>query len=85
MPRILERLVNQLKGKVENPYAAATAQLEKHGILKPGTEELTAYGRKRDAMTPEQRAKDRASKYTGRKHAPGEYSYNAATNRTKLK
>lgn len=85
MPKIYDRLVSQLKDKgVANPYATAQQQLEKFGILKPGTQELTAKGEQRNAMSPAQRAKDRAAKYSGN-HKPSEYSYNPKTNLAKLR
>jgi len=46
MPRVWEDRVNAIKkstGKKKgavNPYAVATAQLQKEGKLKPGTREL---------------------------------------------
>jgi hypothetical protein len=47
MPKVWEDLVNKIKasGKGKgrgavNPYAVATAQLQKKGVLKPGTREL---------------------------------------------
>ena len=36
MPKILEKRVKALKGKVKNPYAVATAALQKEGKLKKG-------------------------------------------------
>jgi len=65
MPAILERLVSQLqaKGKSKSAaYAIATATLQRSGNLKKGTNKATAKGKRRGAMTPGQRAKDRASK-----------------------
>ena len=86
MPAILERLVSQLvaKGKSKSSaYAIATSQLQKHGELKPGTQEATSKGTKRGAMTPSARAKDRAAKKSRR--SPKAYEYNANTNRATLK
>lgn len=47
MPAVWEKMVNAIKrsnkGKGKgavNPYAVATAQLQKKGVLKPGTREL---------------------------------------------
>ena len=83
-PQILHRLASQLTSRgVENPYAAATAQLEKHGLMKDG--QLTEKGKVRNAMSPAERAKDRAAKYSGGKHAPGDYDYNKKTNMATLK
>ena len=84
MPAILDRLVRQLTGKVDNPYAVAVSQLEKHGILKQGSMELTKKGAIRNSMTPAERAKDRAAKYSG-SHKPSAYTYNPKTNRARLK
>lgn len=88
MPRILERLTNQLAAKgydKSSAYAIATSQLQKAGDLKPGTNQATAKGIKRGNMTPGERAKDREVKYSGGKHKAGEYKYNAKTNRATLK
>jgi len=84
MPKILDRLVNQLKAKnVANPYAVATSQLQKSGVLKKGTQKLTPKGAKRQAMGAEGRAKDRAAKYSGKKSS--EFVYSKKTNRATLK
>src|SRR5262245_19984805 len=83
MPKIMERLVGQLKGKVDNPYAVATSQLQKHGILKKGTQELTPKGEQRQALGNAGRAKDRAAKASGN-HAPSDYTYDPASNRATL-
>ncbi len=80
-PEILDRLVQQLmdKGKSKDAaYAIATASLQKNGVLKPGTQQLTAKGEKRNSMSAGERAKDRAAKKDGNK--PEEYSYNKKTN-----
>ena len=58
------------------------------GILKSrgdmnASGELTAKGRARNNMTAEERAKDRASKATGK--PAGSFKYNPATNSTRLK
>ena len=86
MPKILERLVSQLKakGKSESAaYAIATSALQKSGNLKPGSTKATPKGKRRGAMTPGQRAKDRAAKKSGNKKS--DYNYNAKTNRATLK
>lgn len=90
MPKILDRLVSQLKAKGHNDRAAhaiAVSSLQKSGNLdKHG--EATAKGRKRGEMTPAQRAKDRAIKYsskTGKRHRASDYSYSPKTNRATLK
>ncbi len=82
MPAILERLVGQLqsKGKSKSSaFAIATSVLQKRGLLKKGTQQATAKGTKRGAMTPAARAKDRAAKYS--KGKTKDYKYNSKTNR----
>jgi len=74
--------MRQLRGKgVKNPKTAAYGLLNKAGLLK-GTK-LTAKGRRRNAMTPGQRAKARAAKASGRPARA--YKYNKRTNRAKLR
>ena len=80
-PDILDRLVTQLrdKGMEKNKaYAVATSQLQKRGVLKKGTNDLTAHGEKRDSMGAAGRAKDRAAKKDGK--SPKDYNYNPRTN-----
>lgn len=87
MPAILERLVSQLqaKGKSKSSaFAIATSVLQKRGELKKGTQQATAKGAKRGAMTPSARAKDRAAKYS-KKNKPKDYKYNSKTNRATKK
>ena len=59
MPKILHEAVNRIKakGKVDNPWAAATAALQKAGDLKPGSNKPTAKGVARGKMTRAQRHK----------------------------
>lgn len=86
MPAILERLVSQLKAKgksEKSAYAIATAALQRSGNLKKGSTKATAKGKRRGAMTPAQRAKDRASKRSG--HSTSNYKYNSKTNLATLK
>ena len=86
MPKILERLVRQLKAKGKSEqaaYAIATSSLQKSGNLKKGTAQATAKGKKRGDMTPAARAKDRASKTSG--HPKSAYKYNAKTNLATLR
>ena len=81
MPKILERLVSQLKEKGHDKasaYAIATKALQKSGNLKVGTQTATSKGEHRGNMTPGERAKDRQSKYSGGK--PSDYKYNKKTN-----
>ncbi len=88
MPAILERLVKQLQAKgyqKSSAFAIATSSLQKHGELKKGTQKATAKGLRRGKMTPSERAKDRASKYSKGRHKAKEYSYNSKTNLSKLK
>jgi hypothetical protein len=83
---ILKRLVTQLRRNGMSEGAAnATARkrLQDSGILKKGSDELTEYGKKRQAMGAAGRAKDRAAKRSGRK--PSEYKYNPRTNKATLK
>lgn len=86
MPKILERLVSQLqaKGKSKSAaYAIATKALQKSGNLKPGTSQATAKGKRRGAMTPAARAKDRAAKRGN--HKPSDYKYNKKSNLATLR
>jgi hypothetical protein len=66
-----------------NAYAVATSQLQKHGVLKKGSQELTPKGQTRNAMSPAERAKDRAAKES--KHPASDYKYSPATNRATVK
>ncbi len=80
--KIVERLTRQLRSRGEKgAKSMAIAILTSHGILKDN--KLTAKGKKRNAMTPAQRAKDRAAKASG--HNPHEYKYNKRKNRATLK
>lgn len=64
MPGLLDKAVEGVKqssgkaGKV-NPWAVATAALQRSGSLKKGSQQLTAKGKARSAMSPAQRAKTR--------------------------
>ena len=85
MPKILERLVGQLEAKGKDKgsaFAIATSQLQKHGVLKKGTQELTPKGAERQAMGAEGRAKDRAAQ--GSSHSPSDFTYSNKTNRATL-
>jgi hypothetical protein len=57
MPEIWERAVEHIKKNSPNvnAYAAATSTLQKAGILKRGTRDLTSFGKKRQAMGPKKR------------------------------
>ena len=86
MPKILDRLVKQLRDKGFNKsssYAIATSQLQKSGNLKKGSNKATTIGKVRGTMTPGQRAKDRASKASGKPAAS--FKYNKKTNRATKK
>lgn len=81
MPKILDRLVSQLKANgmsEKQAYAVAVSQLQKSGNLKKGSLEATKKGKVRGQMTPAQRAKDRAAKKSGGK--PSDYKYNKKNN-----
>ena len=67
MPKILDRLVSQLKAQGYNAssaFAIATKMLQKAGDLKKGTRVATKQGIVRGNMTPAQREKARAN-HTG--------------------
>jgi len=82
MPKIVERLTRQLRGKgIKNAKSAAYAFLTRAGLMSGG--KLTAKGKKRNAMTPGQRAKARASKASGKPTRA--YKYNKRTNRATLR
>ena len=71
------QLVNRLAAQVGNK-GEAIAILKKRGdMTAKGT--LTAKGKKRDNMTAEQRALDRAAKASG--NSPKSFTYNPKTNR----
>lgn len=85
MPQILDRLISQLTTKgmsKDKAYATAVKVLTKSGNLDDD-QNLTAKGKKRQAMGAHGRAKDRAAKRAGR--SSSEYKYNPATNRATLK
>lgn len=88
MPPILDRLVKQLKAKgksKEAAYAIATSSLQRAGDLKKGSTEATSKGKRRGSMSPGERAKDRAAKYSNGKHSTSAYTYDKKTNLSKLK
>ena len=81
---MIGRLTRQLDAKgVPNARAEAIAHLQDCGVLRKGTETLTAKGRERTAMGPAGRAKDRAARQTG--HKPSDYVYSRKTNSVRLK
>lgn len=88
MPKILDRLVQQLKDKGYGDNAAraiATSSLQKSGNLKKGSTEPTAKGLVRGDMTPGERATDRAMSYSKKKRKESDYVYNEETNRSTLR
>jgi hypothetical protein len=83
MPQLLTRLTRQLASKGnKNAKGMAIAILKKNGQLNDNGE-LTAVGKKRQALGKAGRAKDRAAKYSGGKAS--EYKYNSKTNRATKK
>lgn len=76
--KLLDRLAKQTGDK-----GMAIGLLKKRGDMKRGSTELTAKGKKREALGPAGRAKDRAAKASG--HDPGSYSYDKKANTTKLR
>jgi len=82
---LLERLTEQLrtqKGAPEDPEGAARAILVKRGhMTKDG--KYTEAGKKRNSMTAEERAKDRASKKL--KKPVSAFKYTPRTNTATLK
>lgn len=73
------QLVDRLAAQVGDK-GMAIAILKKRGDLN-SEGKLTAHGRKRDAMTASERAKDRASKQTG--EPASNFTYDPVTNRAK--
>ena len=59
MPKILDKAVKEIKKSSPgvNPYAVATATLQKSGELKPGTNKATPKGVARGNMTKAERHK----------------------------
>lgn len=77
-----KQLVDRLSAQVGD-RGMAVGILQKRGHLEKDGKTLTAAGKKRDAMTAEERAVDRSSKASGR--AKSAYTYNPRTNRATLK
>lgn len=85
-PKIVKRLESQLKNKGMNPgqaAAVASSTLQKSGVLKKGTLQLTKKGKKRTKMGASGRAKDREAKRHGK--SVKDYKYSSKTNRATLK
>jgi hypothetical protein len=74
-------LIDRLTAQVGSRETAIKL-LRSRGQMEEHSENLTAAGKARDAMTAEERAKDRASKLSGKK--PTAYSYDPKTNRATL-
>jgi hypothetical protein len=75
--QLVDRLMAQVGDK-----GMAIGILKNRGDMN-ASGELTAKGRARNNMTAEERAKDRASKATGK--PAGSFKYNPTTNSTRLK
>ena len=75
---LLKRLTAQVGGNEE----MAKKILIERGHMTPGGE-LTAEGRRRDAMTAEERAKDRAAKRLGK--SAKDFTYNPTSNTARLR
>jgi hypothetical protein len=71
--QLIDRLAAQVGSK-----ASAVTILQKRGHLKADGKTFTAEGAKRNAMTAEERAKDRAAKKTG--EPTSVFTYNPKTN-----
>jgi len=76
------QLIDRLAAQVGSRDSAVKI-LQERGHLKADGETLTAEGQKRNMMTAEERAKDRAVKRTG--HSAKDFKYTAQTNRATLK
>jgi len=75
------QLVDRLAAQVGNKDTAIAILKKRGQMTASGT--LTAAGQKRNMMTAEERAKDRAAKSTGR--PTRDFTYSAQTNRATLK
>lgn len=83
MSKILTRLTRQLASKGnKNAKGMAITLLKKAGNMDSNGN-LTEQGKKRNSMSPGERANDRAAKYSGRKAS--DFKYNKATNRSRVK
>lgn len=74
-------LVKRLAAQVGSKPLAENLLKQRGHMTKGG--KLTAAGKKRDAMTAEERAKDRASKRSGR--PTKDFKYDVKTNRATIK
>lgn len=83
MSKLEERLTRQLSARgVKNAKGVARSLLKKRGHVDSDGN-LTKEGKKRQDLGNDGRAKDRASKESGR--STKDYKYNARTNRATLK
>jgi len=83
MPALLSRLTRQLSARhVKNAPGVALSLLKKRGQAD-SKGKLTSKGKKRQALGAAGRAKDRATKYSGRSNK--DYKYNSKTNRATIK
>lgn len=84
MPQgLVDRLTDQLAAKgMKDAKSEAIAILKARGHVD-SSGNLTAEGKKRQDLGPDGRAKDRASKLSGR--PASDYKYNAKTNMATLK
>lgn len=76
------QLIDRLAAQVGNRDTAVKI-LQQRGHLKADGKTFTPEGAKRNAMTAEERAKDRAAKATGK--PPSRFTYSPKTNRAKLR
>ena len=72
------QLIDRLAAQVGDRKLALKLLVER-GHVYPGTERLTPEGQKRDNMTAEERAKDRAARAA--KKPASAFKYNPSTNR----
>ena len=77
-----DQLVNRLSAQVGSRALAVNLLIDRGDMRKDG-KTLTAQGKKRNAMTAEERAKDRAAKRSGKPTSA--YRYNRSTNSATLK
>lgn len=75
------QLIDRLTAQVGD-RERALALLAERGHYDPKTQQLTAAGKKRDAMTAEERAKDRAARASSKPASA--FKYNPKTNRATL-
>lgn len=76
------QLIDRLSAQVGSRSLAVKILIGR-GHLRPDGKTLTKEGQKRNMMTAEERAKDRAAKESGR--SPSEYVYDRKTNTAHLK